>query len=84
MDNNLGIITRDEWVRRYAARIQERAGWTPENSAEAARVGAEVHEGEAADRGEHVVWWGGPDGSGFSPETIADDEMECWTDDGED
>lgn len=83
MEKVLGVITRDEWIRRYAARIQGRAGWTAEEAAEAARVGAEEHERDATDSGKSVVWWGGPDGSDLSPETLADEEMSCWTDDGD-
>ena len=84
MDNNLGIITRDEWIRRYATRIHEQAGWTMEEAAEAARVGADEYERNARESGEAVVWWGGPDGERNTPETEADEEMSCWTDDGED
>lgn len=85
MDKNQGVITRDEWVRRYATRIHERAGWTMEEAMFAANNGAAVvQENSARENGKAVVWWGGPDGEHNTPETEADEEMSCWTDDGED
>lgn len=86
MDNNLGIITRDEWIRRYATRIHEQAGWTMEEAMSAANeCAAVVRENHVRDiLGEVQIWWGGPDGEHNTPETEADEEMSCWTDDGED
>jgi len=80
-DQTQGPITREEWVRRYAARIQQRAGWTEEEAAEAARVGAEAYEEQERGCGNAVVWWGGPSGANNTPEDEADEEMSYWSDD---
>lgn len=79
----LGVISREEWVRRYAARVRQRAGWTPEESAECARVGAEEYERNERAAGNAVAWIGGPVGRLETPEEQADEEMSYWTDDGE-
>ena len=79
MDKTQGIITRDEWTRRYATRIHERAGWAMEEAAEAARVGADMLEQDG-----EAPWWGSPGEAYNTPEDEADEEMSCWTNDGED
>lgn len=79
MDKTQGIITRDEWTRRYATRIHELAGWAMEEAAEAARVGADMLEQEG-----EAPWWGSPGEAYNTPEDEADEEMSCWTNDGED
>jgi hypothetical protein len=79
----LGEISRDEWQRRYAARIMEKSDWPEHAAIEAARVGAELYEEDEWSPDRPVVWWGGPSGEHMSPEDLADEEMSCWTDDGE-
>lgn len=79
----LGVIPRQEWERRYAARIMERAGWPEHAAIEAARVGAEEHERNERAAWNAVVWLGGPSGTFDTPEEQADEEMSCWGDDGE-
>jgi hypothetical protein len=79
----LGEISRDEWQRRYAARIMEKADWPEHAAIEVARVGAELYEEDEWSPDRPVVWWGGPSGEHMSPEDLADEEMSCWTDDGE-
>ncbi len=64
-------MNRNEWTARYAARVVNRAGWTHEEAQEAARVGAEVYENNAA--GNALAW--------EDPEAEADEEMSYWTDD---
>jgi hypothetical protein len=66
---------RAEWESRYAARVRKRAGWTSEECAEAARVGAVAHEESERGCGNAVAW--------EDPEGAADEEMSYWTDDGE-
>jgi hypothetical protein len=81
--NQLGVISRDEWVRRYADRIQEKAGFSPDESLAVARVGADEYERNERAAGNAVEWWGGPGGMIDTPEDCADEEMSYWTDDGE-
>jgi len=78
----LGIITRDEWVRRYAERIRQKAG--AEGADDAAHVGAEEYERHEHAAGNAVVWWGGPSNANNTPEDEADEEMSYWTNDGDD
>lgn len=66
-------MTRIEWERRYAARVRKRAGWTHEESVEAARVGAEGWERDERGCGNAVEW--------INPEDAADEEMSYWDDD---
>ncbi len=66
-------MTKDEWTQRYAAQVRKRAGWTLEESAEAARVGAEAHEDSERAAGNAVAW--------EDPEGAADEEMSYWTND---
>jgi hypothetical protein len=82
LSEGLGVITRDEWVRRYAQRVRKRAG--PEGAEDAADAGAEAYELQERERGNPVVWWGGPSGAHNTPEDDADEEMSYWTNDGED
>ena len=79
----LGVISRDEWKRRYAARIMERAGWDECPAIAASEAGAEAYEEQERGCGNAVIWWGGPSGANNTPEDEADDEMSYWTDDGE-
>lgn len=68
-------LTREEWMRRYAARVMEKAGWDERPAMMAAQAGAESEEMEAMEDGRAVVW--------REPEDAADSEMSYWTDDGE-
>jgi hypothetical protein len=79
----LDVIPREEWQRRYAARIMERAGWPEHAAIEAARVGAEEYERNERAAGNAVTWLGGPSGTFATPEEQADEEMSYWADDGE-
>jgi len=84
MSTDLGVISRDEWQRRYAARIMERAGWPEHAAMDAARVGAEEYERDEHAAGNAVVWRGVSAGVlGDTPEDLADEEMSYWDDDGE-
>ena len=66
-------MTQDEWMQRYAAQIRKRAGWTAEESTEAARVGAEVYAANERAAGNALTW--------ESPEAEADEEMSYWSND---
>lgn len=79
----LGPITREAWMRRYAAQVMKRAGWTQEEADEVAAIGAQEYEANERAAGNAVVWWGGPSGADNTPEDEADEEMSYWTDDGE-
>ncbi len=83
LSEGLGVITRAEWERRYAARIMERAGWTAEQAAEAARVGADEYERNERAARNVVAWQDKSEYGANSPEDDADEEMSYWTDDGE-
>lgn len=76
-------ISRDEWMRRYAARIMEVAGWNEHAAIDAGRVGAEEHERNERAAGNAVAWLGGPVGKFDTPEEQADEEMSNWEDDGD-
>lgn len=79
----LGVISREEWTRRYAARLMTVAAWPEHAAMDAARVGADLYEEDEWQPNKLVVWWGGPSGEHMSPEDSADEEMSNWTDDGE-
>ena len=66
-------MTKDEWIARCAARYQERAGMTPEQANEAAKACFEAESGET-EFSEAVE---------YRPEDCADEDMSCWTDDGD-
>lgn len=74
-------ITREEWVRRYAARIEERIHCGDKQSLEVAEVGASSEEDMCRISGKPVEWLDEP---GLTPEDAADDELSYWDDDGED
>lgn len=59
---------KEEWITRCAKRYIERAGMPVENAFEAARVNYD----ETAGLGLNIL-----------PEDAADDDMGCWTDDGD-
>ena len=77
------VIPREEWERRYAARIMERSGWPEHAAIEAGRVGAEEYERNERKAGNAVVWLGAPVGRLETPEEQADEEMSYWEDDGD-
>jgi len=79
----LGVISREEWTRRYAVRILEQADWPEHAAMNAARVGAEEYERTERAHGNAVVWHGSATGKWDSPEECADEEMSYWEDDGE-
>lgn len=83
IEKTLGVITREEWVRRYADRIHAVSGVGVGVAEEAAAIGAEEYERQELGCGIAVVWWGGPSGANNTPEDEADEEMSYWTDDGE-
>jgi len=83
LNAGLGVIPRATWEERYAAQVRKRAGWTPAEADECARVGAIAYEESERAAGNAVVWWGGPSGANNTPEDEADEEMSYWTDDGE-
>lgn len=76
-----GVISRDEWARRYAARVIEQTGGAERWAMEVARIGADEYERNERAAGCAVVWWGGPSGSYNTPEDEADEEMSYWDDD---
>lgn len=69
-------MTRQEWIDRYAKRIQDCAGWTADQAMEAAKVGAYECERNERAAGNAMEW-----GSSTSPEQDADDEMSYWEND---
>lgn len=64
-------MTKTEWIERCAAQYMKRGGLTQDQATEAAQVtyAAEIGEGETEETRD--------------PEEAADDDMDCWTDDGE-
>lgn len=68
-------MTRDEWINRYATRVQEMAGLEADEAMTVAVVGADEHEQDARAEHEALTW--------EDPEYAADEEMSCWDDDGE-
>lgn len=79
----LGSISRAEWERRYAARVRQRAGWTEEEAAEAARDGADEYERNERAAGNVLTWQDKTGAGANSPEDEADEEMSYWSNDGE-
>jgi hypothetical protein len=69
----VNALAREEWKRRYAARIMDRAGWAERTAMLAAEAGAEMFEADPLRCGKPVVW--------EQPEEEADEEMSCWSDD---
>ena len=62
-------MTAEEWIERCAKRYRERAGLDERSAREA----AETCHDEATRNGD----------DGLSPEDWADEDMWCWTDDGD-
>ena len=69
-------MTKTEWMDRYAARIMFRAEWDKESAIAASMAGAQAFEEEERAAGNAIEW--------ADPEGMADDEISCWTNDGED
>lgn len=69
-------LTREEWTRRFAARIMEVAKWDEIPAMRAAEDAAAEHERYEREAGDTVDW--------LDPEDEADCEMSYWTDDGDD
>lgn len=65
----MSTLSKDEWLKRYAARIVDRAGLDQESAMACALAGYEA-ELEGGDFGE-------------TPEDMADEEMSYFTDDGD-
>ena len=66
-------MTREEWERRYAARVMEVADMPEQQAMEIARIGSEVYEEQ---EGGAVNW-----AEAECPEDMADDEMSYWEND---
>ena len=65
------MMTKEEWKTRCAAQYMKRAGLTQEQANDAAQAcwdGLEVQD---------------DDEIAADPQEYADDDMDCWTDDGE-
>lgn len=73
---NGDALTREEWSRRFAARIMEIAGWDERAAMRCAAEAADQHEQNEREVGDTVDW--------LDPEEEADVEMSYWTDDGDD
>lgn len=68
-------MTREEWTRRFAARIREVAGLDEDESISVANAAADEHERNEREAGGTVDW--------LDPEDEADVELSYWTDDGD-
>jgi len=69
-------VNKEEWIKRYAERVQKMAGWNEDAARNAAEAGAEVFEDNERAAGNALAW--------ENPEDEADEEMSCWSDDGDD
>lgn len=63
-------IAQDEWQRRFAARIMACASWDEWPAMQCAEDGYEMMMSESPE-------------FATDPEGAADEEMSCWTDDGD-
>lgn len=68
-------MTKDEWIARCAARYQQQAALTPEQARDAAEACFDAEAGEPGFEFSESAEYG--------PENCADEDMSCWTDDGE-
>jgi hypothetical protein len=64
------LISQQEWQRRFAARIMKYANWAEQPAMQAAESGYEYMKSESPEFAN-------------DPEGAADEEMACWTDDGD-
>lgn len=78
MQADTTTLTREEWHRRYAARMRERAALTEDEAREQADIAAEAEESTARYAGKGPAAWA-------NPEWAADEELSYWEgdDDGE-
>ena len=76
----MAIISREEWLRRYAARIKERAAVDDKMAMDIAEAGAEAYAEMEKAAGNVLMW---EDTPMCNPEEQADEELSCWTDDGD-
>lgn len=67
------MMNRDEYVRRFAARLVAQSECSQANAMENAQAGADASEWFAKQAGRTVVW--------ENPEDAADDELSYWEDD---
>lgn len=67
------MMTRDEWVRRFADRIKEKAGWEEGDALTLAQDAAKEHVRNELEAGSTIDW--------LDPEDDADVEMSYWDDD---
>lgn len=74
------IISREEWLRRYAARIKKRAAVDDKMAMDIAEAGAEAYAEMEKAAGNVLIW---EDTPMCNPEEQADEELSCWTDDGD-
>lgn len=63
-------ISKEEWQQRFAARIMKYADWAEQPAMQAAESGYEYMTTESPEFAN-------------DPEGAADEEMSCWTDDGD-
>lgn len=70
-------LTREEWKRRYAARIMERACWDEVSAIQASEIAALEFERNERAAGNAIDW------NAENPERVADEEMSYWENDGE-
>jgi hypothetical protein len=68
------IVTREAWIRAYADRVKEIAKWEESDAMLVAIIGADC---QCEEYGDWVGHWD-------EPVQAADDEMDCWDNDGED
>ena len=66
-------LTREEWLRRFADRIKEVAGWDDADAMSNALAAADTHEHNERACGNSINW--------MDPEEDADCEMSYWDDD---
>lgn len=65
-------LTREEWLRRFADRIKEVAGWDDADAMSNALAAADTHEHNERACGNSINW--------MDPEEDADCEMSYWDD----
>lgn len=68
-------LSRDEWERRYAARLMSRGGMEERIAMACARGASEEFESDERAAGNVLSW--------DEPEEMADEEMSYWENDGE-
>lgn len=71
-DRPTPALDREEWTRRYAARVMERTGMLEHQAMEVARVGRQEFDREIKTWGDAIL---------TDPEECADEEMSYWEND---